>query len=78
MRNSDIGQDPSSHINLAVNAETVALCGEVFNSMPKDGHHTSAQMGSGHFPSEGFGKASFIRNIQYMDGVPNSMILVMD
>jgi hypothetical protein len=67
--NEELGYWPGSlFTHLAVNAETVALGGEVFSSMPKDGHHTSAQMGSGQFPSKGFGKASFIRNIQYMDG----------
>ncbi|KAK0598783.1 hypothetical protein LWI29_037959 [Acer saccharum] len=30
-------------------------------------HHTATQMGSGHFPGEGFGKASFIRNLGYYD-----------
>jgi hypothetical protein len=28
----------------------------------------SPQMGSGHFPSEGYGKAAFMRNIQIVDG----------
>lgn len=29
--------------------------------------HTKTQMGSGHFPEEGFGKSSYIRNIQIVD-----------
>lgn len=29
-----------------------------------DGHHITPQMGSGCFPSEGFGKASFFRNLK--------------
>lgn len=40
--------------------------GEIVNDEP-DSHHTLTQMGSGHFPREGFGKASFFRNLQYMD-----------
>ncbi|KAK2654525.1 hypothetical protein Ddye_014381 [Dipteronia dyeriana] len=28
-------------------------------------HHTATQMGSGHFPEEGFGKASLIRNLGF-------------
>ena len=41
--------------------------GEILNGL-SSGHHTATQMGSGHFPGEGFKRASFIRNIQYMDG----------
>ncbi|KAK2654521.1 hypothetical protein Ddye_014377 [Dipteronia dyeriana] len=32
-----------------------------------DNHHTATQMGSGHFPGEEFGKASYIRNLGYYD-----------
>ncbi|MFS7892313.1 putative neprosin [Helianthus anomalus] len=31
------------------------------------GKHTSTQMGSGHFPDEGFGKAAFARNLEMVD-----------
>ena len=31
------------------------------------GFHTQTDMGSGHFPSEGFGKASYVGNIKYVD-----------
>ncbi|CAD5164767.1 unnamed protein product [Musa acuminata subsp. malaccensis] len=44
--------------------------GEVVNSEP-DGEHTSTAMGSGHFPGEGFGKASYFRNVQIVDGSNN-------
>ncbi|RZR73950.1 hypothetical protein BHM03_00030192 [Ensete ventricosum] len=44
--------------------------GEVVNSEP-DGEHTSTEMGSGHFPEEGFSKASYFRNIQIVDGSNN-------
>ncbi|XP_066320244.1 protein neprosin-like [Miscanthus floridulus] len=43
---------------------------EVVNSQP-DGVHTSTQMGSGHFPEEGFSKASYFKNIQVVDSTNN-------
>ncbi|PKU70073.1 hypothetical protein MA16_Dca016357 [Dendrobium catenatum] len=51
---------------LADSASMVEWGGEVVNSEP-DGRHTSTEMGSGHFPEEGFGKASYFRNIQIVD-----------
>ncbi|GLT69278.1 hypothetical protein SLA2020_414390 [Shorea laevis] len=53
--------------HLAIGASDLSWGGEIFDSGGQDGH-TSTQMGSGHFPSEGNGKASFVRNLQYMDG----------
>lgn len=44
----------------------VQFGGEVVNSSPS-GLHTTTQMGSGHFPGEGFGKASYFRNLQAVD-----------
>ncbi|KAL8262493.1 hypothetical protein R6Q59_023842 [Mikania micrantha] len=40
--------------------------GEIINSH-EDGYHTSTQMGSGHFAEEGYGKASFVKDIQIID-----------
>eukprot|EP00249_Psilotum_nudum_P004177 c17720_g2_i4 orf=360-713(+) len=40
--------------------------GEVVNSQP-GGLHTSTQMGSGHFAEEGFGRASYFRNLEFVD-----------
>ncbi|KAK1266949.1 hypothetical protein QJS04_geneDACA014642 [Acorus gramineus] len=51
---------------LADSASMIEWGGEVVNTEP-DGQHTSTQMGSGHFPEEGFGKASYFRNIQVVD-----------
>jgi hypothetical protein len=51
---------------LASGAAMITWGGEVYDS-GKAGHHTSTHMGSGHFPSEGYGKASYFRNIQYVD-----------
>ncbi|KAF4386886.1 hypothetical protein F8388_006841 [Cannabis sativa] len=54
-------------ITLGVNgAEMLSWGGEIINN-GADGHHSSTQMGSGHFPDEGFGKASYFSNIQYID-----------
>ncbi|XP_031473677.1 uncharacterized protein LOC116246111 [Nymphaea colorata] len=55
---------------LADSATMIEWGGEVVNSEP-DGEHTSTQMGSGHFPDEGFGKASYFRNIQIVDSSNN-------
>lgn len=51
---------------LSDSASMIEWGGEVVNS-ESDGEHTTTQMGSGHFPGEGFGKASYIRNIQVVD-----------
>ncbi|KAL4198477.1 hypothetical protein AMTRI_Chr03g46090 [Amborella trichopoda] len=55
---------------LADSASMIEWGGEVVNSEP-DGEHTSTEMGSGHFPDEGFSKASYFRNIQVVDGSNN-------
>ncbi|KAG5520828.1 hypothetical protein RHGRI_033408 [Rhododendron griersonianum] len=58
----------------------VQFGGEVVNSNPS-GPHTATQMGSGHFASEGFGKASYFRNLQVVDSdnslVPSSGLRVL-
>ncbi|KAA8515744.1 hypothetical protein F0562_018645 [Nyssa sinensis] len=56
--------------NLADSASMIEWGGEVVNS-EADGQHTTTQMGSGRFPEEGFGKASYFRNIQIVDGSNN-------
>lgn len=55
---------------LADSASMIEWGGEVVNS-EAEGEHSSTQMGSGHFPEEGFGKASYFRNIQIVDGSNN-------
>ncbi|CAH2065935.1 unnamed protein product [Thlaspi arvense] len=52
--------------NLANAARTVEWGGEVVN-IEKNGQHTTTEMGSGHFPSEGFGKASHFRVVKIID-----------
>ncbi|KAF2306959.1 hypothetical protein GH714_022778 [Hevea brasiliensis] len=52
--------------HLADHATMVEWGGEVVNSRA-NGHHTSTQMGSGHFAEDGFGKASYFRNLEIVD-----------
>ncbi|XP_038703497.1 uncharacterized protein LOC119999813 [Tripterygium wilfordii] len=52
--------------HLRDHATMVQFGGEVVNSR-QTGSHTSTQMGSGHFAGEGFGKASYFRNLQVVD-----------
>uniref|UniRef100_A0ACD6AKE9 Uncharacterized protein n=1 Tax=Avena sativa TaxID=4498 RepID=A0ACD6AKE9_AVESA len=60
-----VGYWPSSLFSqLADSASTIQWGGEIFSG---DAGQTSTQMGSGHFPHEGFGKASHIKNIQVVD-----------
>ncbi|KAM3699568.1 hypothetical protein ACJW31_05G034900 [Castanea mollissima] len=55
---------------LASSATELDWGGEIYNSKP-GGLHTKTQMGSGHFPNEGYGKASYFQNIQYVDSKGN-------
>ncbi|KAI3976250.1 hypothetical protein MKX01_021792 [Papaver californicum] len=52
--------------HLRNHASMVQFGGEIVDSRTS-GFHTSTQMGSGHFATEGFGKASYFRNIQVVD-----------
>lgn len=52
--------------HLADHATMVEWGGEVVNSRA-NGEHTSTQMGSGHFAEDGFGKASYFRNLEIVD-----------
>ncbi|KAH7297157.1 hypothetical protein KP509_26G056300 [Ceratopteris richardii] len=56
--------------SLSTSAGMVEWGGEVVNSGP-GGVHTSTQMGSGHFPEEGFGKASYFAHLLIVDGNNN-------
>ncbi|MQM11270.1 hypothetical protein Taro_044177 [Colocasia esculenta] len=51
---------------LAQQSSMVQFGGEIVNT-GRWGAHTSTQMGSGHFAGEGFGKASYFRNLQVVD-----------
>ncbi|CAL4990965.1 unnamed protein product [Urochloa decumbens] len=62
---TNVGYWPSCiFTHLQKSASNVQCGGEVASS---ENGQTSTQMGSGHFPVEGFGKASYIRNIKYID-----------
>ncbi|KAK7278253.1 hypothetical protein RJT34_23279 [Clitoria ternatea] len=52
--------------HLADHATMVEWGGEVVNSRT-NGQHTYTQMGSGHFAEDGFGKASYFRNLEIVD-----------
>nr|POF24291.1 hypothetical protein CFP56_40405 [Quercus suber] len=65
----DFGYWPSSIFSiLSDSASSVQWGGEVINLM-QDGQHNTTQMGSGHFPEEGLGKASFFKNLNVIDGL---------
>ncbi|XP_009619354.1 protein neprosin [Nicotiana tabacum] len=59
--------------HLRSSASMIQFGGEIVNSKGGNGFHTSTQMGSGHFAGEGFGKASYFRNLQVVDW-DNSLI----
>ncbi|CAM0879768.1 unnamed protein product [Alopecurus aequalis] len=52
--------------HLGGHANMVQFGGEVVNTRPS-GSHTPTQMGSGHFPREGFNRAAYFRNVQVVD-----------
>ncbi|KAK7285861.1 hypothetical protein RJT34_20644 [Clitoria ternatea] len=52
--------------HLTKHATMVEWGGEVVNTRA-NGQHTSTQMGSGHFAEDGFGKASYFRNLEIVD-----------
>lgn len=56
---------------LSDSASMIEWGGEVVNSLSDQGEHTTTAMGSGHFPEEGFGKASYFKNIQVVDDSNN-------
>ncbi|KAL5837646.1 hypothetical protein ACOSQ3_014815 [Xanthoceras sorbifolium] len=62
--------------HLADHATMVEWGGEVVNSRA-NGQHTSTQMGSGHFAEDGFGKASYFRNLEIVDS-DNSLSSAQD
>ncbi|XVE62691.1 hypothetical protein DITRI_Ditri06bG0140000 [Diplodiscus trichospermus] len=75
--NTLIGYWPTElFTHLADHATMVEWGGEVVNSRA-NGEHTSTQMGSGHFAEDGFGKASYFRNLEVVDA-DNSLSSVHD
>ena len=71
MNDQLVGYWPQSIFTyLASSATELDWGGEIYDSKP-GGLHTKTQMGSGHFPNEGYGKASYFQNIQYVDSKGN-------
>ncbi|XP_026379433.1 uncharacterized protein LOC113274178 isoform X1 [Papaver somniferum] len=68
IQDTPVGYYPSSlFTKLSKTAVKVEFGGEIFNDKSK-GRHTTAQMGSGHFPSEGgFGISSYFHQVQVID-----------
>ncbi|EXC07671.1 hypothetical protein L484_003115 [Morus notabilis] len=66
--NTSIGYWPDSiFTTLRDGSNTINCGGEIINN-EAGGRHTQTDMGSGHFPIEGFKRASYFSNIKYMDG----------
>lgn len=69
VNNVPIGYYPSTLYDaqgIASFSDRVNFGGEIIN-LETGGSHTSTEMGSGHFPSEGAGRAAYMRNLQYRD-----------
>ncbi|CAI0392058.1 unnamed protein product, partial [Linum tenue] len=67
IQGEDVGYWPSALFKaLSSTATAINWGGEITNTNP-DGRHTPTQMGSGHFASEGWKKAAFVRNLGYVD-----------
>jgi hypothetical protein len=65
--NQNLGYWPSTILTyLRTSATNIQWGGEVFS--PNTGQ-TATHMGSGHFPVEGYGKASYMRNLQVVDSL---------
>ncbi|CAH2059726.1 unnamed protein product [Thlaspi arvense] len=64
--NSLVGYWPAELFTSVDPADEVSWGGEIVDTH-RFGRHTKTQMGSGHYPMEGFGKASYIRNLASID-----------
>jgi hypothetical protein len=63
-----LGYWPGNMFNYLIDSASAMAWGGAVVNTQSDGMHTTTQMGSGHFPEEGYGKASFFKNIQTVDG----------
>jgi Neprosin len=66
---AEVGYYPASLFDpagLGRNAVTIEAGGEIVNQSA-NGLHTTTNMGSGRAPSEGYGRAAYVRGIQYLD-----------
>ncbi|XP_010923364.1 protein neprosin-like [Elaeis guineensis] len=65
---SPLGYWPSSLFHdLSDSASLIEWGGQVANRQVGGGQYPSTMMGSGHVPEQGFGKASYFKNIQIVD-----------
>ncbi|EPS72766.1 hypothetical protein M569_01990, partial [Genlisea aurea] len=72
-----VGYWPSElFTHLSDRATMVEWGGEVVNTRA-NGNHTSTQMGSGQYADQGFGRASYFRNLEIVDG-DNALTSVQD
>ncbi|KAL8092068.1 hypothetical protein AgCh_034377 [Apium graveolens] len=72
--NEVVGYWPASlFTNLADGADMIQWGGQVVDIV-SDGQHTTTQMGSGHFPAEGFSKAAYFKNIQVVTNGSNQLM----
>ncbi|KAL3507408.1 hypothetical protein ACH5RR_032790 [Cinchona calisaya] len=62
-----IGYWPTSLFTSLANSAPIIEWGGLVFSSESDGQHTTTQMGSGHFPEEGFSMASYMKNLQVVD-----------
>ncbi|XP_028773388.1 uncharacterized protein LOC114730472 [Neltuma alba] len=68
-----MGYWPSSlFTHLSDSASIIQWGGQIVNAAT-NGQHTTTQMGSGQFPREHFGKASYFKNIKFVNG-QNQMV----
>ncbi|XP_054813492.1 uncharacterized protein LOC129314147 [Prosopis cineraria] len=71
-----IGYWPSTLFSsLSDSVTVIEWGGEVLNS-EANGQHSTTQMGSGHFPGEEYGKASYFKDIKFVNG--NNQMLTAD
>ncbi|CAH2058293.1 unnamed protein product [Thlaspi arvense] len=61
-----VGYWPAEIFTSLSSADTVQWGGEIVNTQ-SSGRHTTTQMGSGHFLGEGFGKVSYLRNVEILE-----------
>lgn len=67
IQNEIMGYWPGSiFTHLQEGLDRIDWGGKISNSNPYN-RPTSTQMGSGHFPSEGFKRACYIKNLAYVD-----------
>ncbi|KAF2568251.1 hypothetical protein F2Q68_00028319 [Brassica cretica] len=62
-----VGYWPKELFTTLADYATIAEWGGEILNLQNFSRHTKTQMGSGHFPKEGFGKSSYFRNLKFID-----------